>query len=129
MIARIPWRLIGYAALALLLLFGANQALGYLPFTPQWQARQLSKKVGQLESEVSTMEREATGNAEIAAATQTFHTREVVIRDLTRQAEVEARNAPDAETPLTPDRVDRIRSADNRLCLAHPRICPDPDPS
>ena len=88
-----------------------------------------TRKIDRLESEVSVLEREATGNAEIAAATQTFHTREVVIRELSRNAEIEARNAPDAETPLDPDRVARIRAADHRLCSAYPTICPDPDPA
>jgi hypothetical protein len=86
-----------------------------------------ARKIDRLESEVSVLEREAVGNAEIAAATQTFHTREVVIRELSRQAEIEARTAPDAETPLTPDRVGRLRAADHRLCSAYPAICPDPD--
>jgi hypothetical protein len=86
-----------------------------------------ARKIDRLETEVSVLEREATGNAEIAAATQTFHTREVVIRDLARQAETEARTAPDAETPLDLDRVARIRASDNRLCIVAPSICPDPD--
>jgi hypothetical protein len=86
-----------------------------------------ARKIDRLEGEVSVLEREAVGNAEIAAATQTFHTREVVIRELSRQAEIEARTAPDAETPLTPDRVGRLRAADHRLCSAYPAICPDPD--
>jgi hypothetical protein len=86
-----------------------------------------ARKLDQLTDQVSVMEREAIGNAEVAVATQTFHTREVVIRELSRQAEIEARTAPDAETPLTPDRVARIRAADNRLCSAYPAICPDPD--
>lgn len=86
-----------------------------------------ARKIDRLESEVSVLEREAVGNAEVAVATQTFHTREVVIRELSRQAEIEARTAPDAETPLDPSRVDRLRSADNRLCSAYPAICPDPD--
>jgi len=88
-----------------------------------------ARKIDRLESEVSVLEREATGNAEIAAATQTFHTREVVIRDLSRQAEIEARTASDAETPLDPDRVARIRAADNRLCIVAPSICANPDPA
>ena len=88
-----------------------------------------ARKIDRLESEVSVLEREAIGNAEVAVATQTFHTREVVIRELSRQAEIEARTAPDAETPLDPSRVDRLRSADNRLCSAYPAICPDPDPA
>ena len=86
-----------------------------------------ARKINRLETEVSVLEREAVGQAEIATATQTFHTREVVIRDLSRQAEIEARTAPDAETPLTPDRVGRLRAADNRLCSAYPAICPNPD--
>ena len=86
-----------------------------------------ARKLDQLTDQVSVMEREATGNAEVAVATQTFHTREVVIRELSRQAEIEARTASDAETPLTPDRVDRLRAADNRLCSAYPAICPNPD--
>jgi hypothetical protein len=86
-----------------------------------------ARKLDQLTDQVSVMEREAIGNAEVAAATQTFHTREVVIRELSRQAEIEARTAPDAETPLTPDRVGRLRAADNRLCSAYPAICPNPD--
>jgi hypothetical protein len=86
-----------------------------------------ARKINRLETEVSVLEREAVGQAEIATATQTFHTREVVIRDLSRQAEIEARTAPDAETPLTPDRVGRLRAADNRLCSAYPAICSNPD--
>jgi len=87
----------------------------------------LFRKLDQLTDQVSVMEREAIGNAEVAVATQTFHTREVVIRELSRQAEIEARTALDAETPLTPDRVGRLRAADHRLCSAYPAICPDPD--
>ena len=86
-----------------------------------------ARKIDRLESEVSVLEREAVGNADVAVATQTFHTREVVIRELSRQAEIEARTAPDAETPLDPSRVDRLRSADNRLCSAYPAICASSD--
>jgi hypothetical protein len=86
-----------------------------------------ARKIDRLESEVAVLEREAVGQAEIAAATQTFHTREVVIRELSRQAEIEARTASDAETPLTPDRVGRLRAADYRLCSAYPAICSNPD--
>jgi len=88
-----------------------------------------TRKMDRLESEVSVLEREAAGNAEIASATQTFHTREVVIRELSRNAEIDARKAHDAETPLDPDRVARIRAADNRLCIVAPVICPDSDPA
>jgi hypothetical protein len=86
-----------------------------------------ARKIDRLENDVSVLEREATGNAEITNATQKHHLREVALRELSRQAEIEARTAPDAETPLDPDRVARIRAADNRLCSAYPAICPNPD--
>jgi hypothetical protein len=88
-----------------------------------------ARKIDRLENDVSVLEREAVGNAEIATATQTFHTREVVIRELSRNAEIEARMASDANTPLDPDRVARIRAADHRLCIVAPTVCPDPDPA
>jgi len=86
-----------------------------------------TRKIDRLENDVSVLEREATGNAEITNATQKHHGREVALRELSRQAEIEARTASDAETPLDPDRVARIRAADNRLCIVAPSICPNPD--
>lgn len=114
----IPWKLILWAAAIMLALYGANTALGYVPFTPQWNAKRAVAKADQLEGQVSTLEREATGNAEIGRAVETYHTQTVVIRDLTSQAETEARNAPDAQTPLSDERATRLRAADQRLCDA-----------
>lgn len=88
-----------------------------------------ARKIDRLESDVSVLERKDAGNAEITNATQKHHGREVALRELSRQAEIEARTASDAETPLDPDRVARIRAADKRLCSAYPAICPDPDPA
>ena len=129
MIARIPWRLIGYAVAAVLALAALNHLAGFLPFTPQWSARQAVAKAERLEDQVSTLERKGVGQAEIAAATETFHTREVVVREIAAKAETEARNAPDADTPLAPERADRLRSHDFRLCNEFPGLCADPDPA
>jgi hypothetical protein len=127
MLARIPWRLIGYAALALLLLFGANHAMRFIPFTPQWSAHRAAAKADRLEGQVSTLEREATGNAEIGQAVERHFEREVIVREVTAQAITEARNAPDATTPLSQERADRLRSADFRLCGSFPGLCADAD--
>lgn len=129
MLARIPWRLVGYVLAAVLALAALNHFAGFVPFTPQWQARQLSKKVGELNSQVSTLEREATGNAEIGQAVETFHTREVIVREIAAQAETEARDAPDADAPLSQERADRLRLNDQRMCDQFPAICADPDPA
>jgi hypothetical protein len=86
-------------------------------------------KVESLEGQVSILEREATGTAEIAQATETFHTRETVIREITAQAETDARTAPDANEPLSPERASRLRSHDQRMCNEFPALCADPDPA
>ncbi len=129
MIARVPWRLIGYVLAAVLALAALNHFAGFVPFTPQWSARQAEAKADRLEGQVATLERQATGQAEISTATETFHTRETIIRESASQAETEARDAPDATTPLSQERADRLRLNDQRVCLSAPAICPDPDPA
>lgn len=124
---RFPWRLAGYVVAAVLALAALNHFAGYIPFTPQWSAKRAEAKADRLEGQVTTLEREAEGNAEVTKATETFHTRETIIREIASQAEIQARTAPDAETPLHPDRVDRLRVANDRLCAAYPAICPPPD--
>ena len=125
----IPWRLIGYAVIAGCLLWGTASALSYVPFSPFWSAKRAEAKADRLEGQVSTLEREATGQAEISTATETFHTRETIIREIASQAETEARNAPDADAPLTQERADRLRLNDQRVCDSAPTICASPDPA
>ena len=129
MIARVPWRLIGYVLAAVLALAALNHFAGFVPFTPQWSARQAVAKAERLEGQVSTLEREATGQAEISTATETFHTRETIIREIASQAETEARNAPDADAPLTQERADRLRLNDQRVCAEFPGLCSDVSPA
>lgn len=121
----LKWAL--YAALALALLWGLNSALGYVPFTPQWSAKRAEAKVERLEGDVSRLEREAEGNAVITEAERRIHTREVIVRDVTSQAINDARNAPDADTPLSDERANRLRAADRSLCEHAPALCPAPD--
>lgn len=127
-VTRIPWRIIAYIAAGLILLAGFNHLAGFVPFTPQWSAKRAEAKADRLEGQVSTLEREATGNAEIGQAVETYHTSEIIIREGTSEAIAEARSAPDADTPLTGERADRLRAADSRLCNQFPAICgPGPD--
>ena len=129
MIARVPWRLVGYILAAVLALAALNHFAGFVPLTPQWSARQAVAKADRLEGQVATLERQATGQAEISTATETFHTRETIIREIASQAETEARDAPDATTPLSQERANRLRLNDQRVCLSAPAICADPDPA
>lgn len=126
----VPWRLIGYIAAVILALAALNHFAGFVPFTPQWSAKRAEAKADRLEDQVSTLEREATGQTEISTATETFHTRETIIREGTTEAIAQARSAPDAATPLDPLRADRLRAADDLLCQQiGPGFCADPDPA
>lgn len=104
-------------AAGLALLWGVNSALGYVPFTPQWRANRAEAKADRLEADVSRLEREAEGNAEIGRAVETHHTREVIYRDIQSQADNEARSAPDASDPLPAERLARHLRNDERVCL------------
>lgn len=106
-----------YAALALAALWGLNSALGYVPFTPQWSAKRAEAKAERLEGQVDTLERTVAGNAEIGRAVETYHTREVIYRDIQSQADHEARSAPDASDPLPAERLARHLRNDERVCL------------
>lgn len=115
---KVPWTLLGYIAAGLLVLAGLNHAAGFIPFTPQWSAKQAKVQVGNLKGEVTALQATVTGNAEIGQATDTYHTQTVVVREITAEAQAEARNAPDADTPLSDERASRLRAADERLCVA-----------
>jgi len=123
----IKWLLIAVAFIALL--SAVNFGLSFVPFTPQFNAKRAVAKAERLEGQVATLERQATGQAEISTATETFHTRETIIREIASQAETEARDAPDATTPLSQERADRLRLNDQRVCLSAPTICGNPDPA
>jgi hypothetical protein len=116
-VARIILKYALYALMALALLWGLNSALGYVPFTPQWQAKRSAAKVEQLTTTVDTLQREAAGNAEIGRAVEAYHTREVIYRDIQSQADHEARSAPDASDPLPAERLARHLRNDERVCL------------
>jgi hypothetical protein len=128
-IARIPWRLIGYVLAAVLALAALNHFAGFVPFTPQWSAKRAEAKANRLEGQVSTLEREATGQAEISTAVERHYSRETIIREGTSEAIAQARSAPDAATPLDLMRANRLRAADQWLCEASPSLCADSNPS
>ena len=110
----IKWLLI--AAAFIILLSAMNWGLGFVPFTPQWTAKRDRAENAALRSQADTLAREATGQAEIATATETFHTRETIYREVQSQADREARTAPDADTPLPDERLARHLRNDERVC-------------
>lgn len=112
----IKWLLI--AATFIALLSAINYGLSFVPFTPQFNAKRAVAKVERLEGEVASLEAAATGNTEIGRAVETYHRETVVYRDLQTQAEIDARSAPNAETPVAAERVARLSDHERRVCIA-----------
>lgn len=124
---RIVLKWAGIALAVLILLAGANHLAGFIPFTPQWSAKRAAAKADRLEGQVETLTLEREGNAQIGQAVESYHTREVVIRETAAAAIAEARNAPDANIPLAPERGAVLRGADDGVCRTAPAVCPAPD--
>lgn len=116
MVTRIPWRLIGYVIAALLAYAAFDYGLGFIPGTSQWHGKRAAARADRLEGQVSTLEREATGQAEISTAVERHYEREVIYRDIQSQADRDARTAPDADTPLPDERLARHLRNDERVC-------------
>lgn len=128
-LTRTALKWLAFVVAFIILLSAINFGLSFVPFTPQWNAKRAVAQNEALKGQIDTLTREATGNAEIGQAVETFHTREIIIREGTAQAIAEARSAPDATIPLTPDRAARLRAADRVLC-DNTGLCPAlPDPS
>jgi hypothetical protein len=127
-------RLILYAAGVLMAIFvllafralignAIDGALEHVPGTDQWRVARDVRDAPGLREANENLGLTVEGEREQAQRVETFHTSEVVIRDLTSRAETEARSAPDADTPLDPARADRLRAHDRGLCNASPSVC------
>lgn len=117
--------LAAFIALILILSFW-NSLAAHIPFTAQWRANRAEASAARHQQDATNRSLEVEGEREQAARVETFHTSELIIRDLTSRAESEARSAPDANTPLDPARADRLRAHDRGLCLNAPALCPAP---
>lgn len=126
-LTRTALKWLAFVVAFIILLSAINFGLSFVPFTPQWNAKRAVAQNEALKGQIDTLTREATGNAEIGQAVETFHTREIIIRDGTAQAIAEARSAPDADTPLSDERAIRLRAADDRLCRDTGLCAPHPD--
>lgn len=125
--AALKWLLI---ALAFILLLSAiNYGLGFIPFTPQWSGKRAVAKVSELTATVDTLNRQAAGQAEITRAVDTYHTREIVIRDDTAQTINEAHNDPNADAPLSAGRLGSLSRHEQRMCVSAALSCSTIDPS
>lgn len=119
------WLLVGLAALAAIALIAGfwNGLTSWLPWSAENQRDRAVAERDFARSDASARGLEVEGERAQAGRVDTFHTQELVIRDLTARADIEARRAPDANDPLTDDRAARLRDHDRSLCDASPGVC------
>lgn len=121
-----PW---GWAAAALAGLIVLVLAAGALGF--RWDPLRLSEKrleqaraerdLAQADAAARRLER--TAEMEGRARLDVHHRQTMAVTALTVAAQTEARNAPDADRPLDPERARRLYELDRGLC----RLAPDLD--
>ena len=82
-----------------------------------WFASREKARVETIESDLSARTLESEGRAGQLTRTETYHREVITIQSATEPFAAEARSAPDADTPLDLERADRLRRADDSLCL------------
>ena len=119
------WLLAGLAALIAIAVIAGfwNSLTSWLPWSAESQRDRAVAARDLARSDASARGLEVEGERAQAERVETFHTQELVIRDLTTRADIEARRAPDANDPLTNARAYRLRDHDRRLCDASPGVC------
>ena len=125
------WAKIVAGALAVMVTvaFAAHQWDRLWSWLPWSDARRLERVIDQrdrLAAEAAVQATHIEALTEQARRVETVHRQVIELRDLTDPVIHEARSAPDASTPLDPDRADRLREHDRRLCELAPGACAGP---
>jgi len=129
----IAWAVLALAILAAVILAASvwDRLWSWLPWSAESRADRAEARAEVAEGEARSEGARATGEAETGRAIER-HT--IIVRAADRvaaDAEIEARTAPDANTPIDPDRARRLLDAQRGLCAVAPTICAEarPDPS
>lgn len=139
----IRWRdltLIGKATAALALLAALLLAVAlaarwwdgltaWLPWSDESRLDRAEVRLERLQTDLAEREAQVQALERQATATHAAHETLTEARTITARATAHAETAPDAETEIDPDRADRLRDADHRLCALQPDLCSDDRPA
>lgn len=113
-------------AAAIALAFVALGALGFR-FDPfDLSARKLARaqtETAQAKTDTAVATIEAAGARDTTTRVEIALAQSAAAQDLATHLSTLTRNAPDANEPLDPDRIDRLRDFDQQLCAVRPAIC------
>lgn len=121
------WLAATLAVLATMLILARGIGLRWDPL--HLQARRLEaaeQRLGRAEAEVAARSLETAGRAGQVKSLDAFHRQSQAVAEATAAAETRARTADDADTPLDPDRAQRLHDHDRQLCRLAPAVagCP-----
>ncbi len=98
----------------------------WLPWSDERRLERVIDQRDRLAAEAAAQAAHIEALTAQARRVETVHRQVIELRDLTDPVIHEARSAPDASTPLDPDRADRLREHDRRLCELAPGACAGP---
>lgn len=120
--------LAGIAAIALAVVVLGAVGFKFDPF--DLQARKLERaQAGQAvaETAATTATIEAIGARDTTTRVEIALSQRDAARDSVTQLSAHSWSAPDAQTPIDPDRIARLRDFDQQLCAIRPAICSTDD--
>ena len=95
----------------------------WLPWSDERRLERLIDQRDYLAADVVAHAEHIEALTEQARRVETVHRQVIDLRDLTDPVIHEARSAPDASILLDPDRADRLRGHDSKLCELAPGAC------
>jgi hypothetical protein len=129
----IAWAIAAVTILAIVVIAATvwDRMWSWLPWSDESRLERAEARADIAEADARSEGARATGEAETGRAIER-HT--IIVRAAERvaaDAEIEARTATDANTPIDPDRARRLLDAQRGLCAVAPTICTEarPDPS
>lgn len=126
----IAWAIAAVTILAIVVIALAawSRLWSWLPWSAESRAERAEARADAAEADARSEGARATGEAETGRAIER-HT--IIVRAADRvaaDAEIEARTAPDADTPIDPDRARRLLDAQRGLCAVAPTVCTEARP-
>ncbi len=95
----------------------------WLPWSDERRLERVIAQRDHLAAETFAQSAHIEALTEQARRVETVHRQVIELRDLTDPVINEARSAPDASILLDPDRADRLRGHDRKLCELAPGAC------
>jgi len=118
------WLVTGLAVVLVIAVAGRGLGFRWDPFNQSSRRLQAAEQRADAASrDAAARNLEATAGVDQARRLDTHNQRALEVTRATATAQAEARSAHDADKPLDPDRIARLRDHDRELCRSAPDLC------